>query len=145
MIVRGGENYYTRDEAAEIAHCSPSSIARWQSKGMVAQQKIGQRIYVPERELPRIRKLAEKEESICWDCIRSAAPKEIRCIWDASKGVQPVEGSTVKFIDRRPAPGMSSCVVGIVTACPLFVSLYENDNFEKMRRIYKLVEVENGV
>lgn len=141
MIVRRDGNYYTRDEAAELARCSPSSIARWQSKGMVAQQKIGQRIYVPERELPRLRKLAEKEDSICWDCIRSAAPKEIRCIWDRTKGKTPVEGATVKFIDRRPAPGMSSCVVGIVTDCPLFVSLYEDGNLDKIRRLRRCAEV----
>ena len=141
MICHNGVTYLTRDEAAEAAHCSNASIVRWQKKGLIMQKKIGVRMYVPEKEVPRCRKLAKKEESLCWDCIRSAAPKELRCIWDDSKGTIPVEGCEIKFEHRSAQNGASACTVGLVTACPEFVSLYDNDNLEKIRRLRRCTEV----
>lgn len=141
MINRNGKIYLTREEAAEAAHCHKGSVERWQRKGLIMQAKFGARIYVPESEIPRIKKMAKREDSICWDCIRSAAPKELSCIWDKSRGKTPVKGCSIKFVNRSACNGASACVVGIVTECPLFVSLYEDDNLDKIRRLRRCAEV----
>lgn len=60
--------------------------------------------------------------TLCWNCIRSAAPPSLQCIWDESKGQQLPEGAVTQH------DANSIGYPTIVTSCPEFLPLYERKN-----------------
>lgn len=74
----------------------------------------------------------ESKQSICWDCIRSAAPKGVRCIWDASKGRKLPEGveCTQVETDKR-TPYLKT----VVHTCPQFLSVYDKANQQLLEAV----------
>lgn len=68
--------------------------------------------------------------TLCWNCIRSAAPPSLQCIWDESKGQQLPEGAEYDgYLNDNGA-----CYGVIVTSCPLFLPLYERKNAELLEQ-----------
>lgn len=74
---------------------------------------------------PKFPEKKEYRQSLCWDCIRSAAPPGLRCIWDASNGTKLPEGATFtqEQLDSR-APYLKI----VVLTCPQFLSMYDRKN-----------------
>ena len=68
--------------------------------------------------------------TLCWNCIRSAAPPSLQCIWDKSKGQQLPEGAEYKGYLNSNGAGYGVTV----TRCPEFLPLYERENAELLER-----------
>lgn len=64
---------------------------------------------------PKKKKRKPIVDSICWDCIRSAAPPALQCSWD--KRLELPEGAEV--VVKKTVYGDTL----MVTKCPLFLSL----------------------
>lgn len=75
-------------------------------------------------EMPR--KLVE---SLCWDCIRSAAPPSLQCIRDKNKGYGMPEGA-----ESYSKPCIYGAVIKVVTSCPLYLSVRDKENEELLER-----------
>ena len=68
--------------------------------------------------------------TLCWNCIRSAAPASLQCIWDKSRGQQLPEGAEYKGYLNSNGAGYGV----VVTSCPEFLPLYERENAELLER-----------
>ena len=63
--------------------------------------------------------------SICFDCIRSAAPPSLQCIWDKSKAKILPEGAVTKVFDLAERTAVKK-----VISCPLYLSVYDPKNMK---------------
>ena len=66
--------------------------------------------------------------TLCWSCIRSAAPPSLQCIWDKTKGMKMPEGCEFTTDD------INHGIKTVITKCPEFLSLYERENVELLER-----------
>lgn len=85
----------------------------------------------PRNEKKPIRKTGRKggfEESLCFSCIRSAAPPELQCVWDKSRAQILPDGVIYRIVDGCEKPKT------IVINCPEFLSMYDENNAELLRQ-----------
>ena len=69
-----------------------------------------------------------KTGSLCWRCIRSAAPPSLQCIWDRSKAKKLPEGAEFKPLYNHL--GLTT----IVTKCPEYLSIFDKENIILLER-----------
>ena len=65
--------------------------------------------------------------SLCFSCIRSAAPPSLQCIWDASKATILPEGAVAEthiLSERIP--------VKKILSCPLYLSMDDQENMDML-------------
>lgn len=62
--------------------------------------------------------------SICFSCIRSAAPPSLQCVWDASHGTVLPEGA--KLSEKR--------VGKVVIKCPQYLSVHDERNMALLKK-----------
>ena len=126
---------------------SPEARLRHTERLRQKNQEILQKIREQEleRELDCERKAQVQNrggygQTICWNCIRSAAPPSLQCVWDKTKGKQLPEGC--KFITEDIHIGIKTVVIG----CPEFLSLYDEANrklLEEERQKNRKVMMDN--
>ena len=68
-------------------------------------------------------------ESLCYTCIRSAAPSSLQCIWDESRAKQLPDGAEVIALDARSVSKKSGKEIIVkVLDCPLYLDIRIPDN-----------------
>lgn len=74
------------------------------------------------------KKTCNHRMSICWDCIRSAAPPSLQCLNDKTKGARLPEGVDYTLNVT------SEYVRTLVISCPEFLSIHDKDNAELLEQ-----------
>jgi len=68
-------------------------------------------------------------ESLCYTCIRSAAPPSLQCIWDESRAKQLPDGAEVIALDARSVSKKSGKEIIVkVLDCPLYLDIRIPEN-----------------
>ncbi|MBP3342286.1 MAG: hypothetical protein J6K99_07150 [Peptococcaceae bacterium] len=66
--------------------------------------------------------------SLCWDCIRSAAPPALQCIRDKTKGERLPEGAECKI--EKISIGYKVTV----TSCPEYLPMMDKNNMNLLKQ-----------
>lgn len=78
----------------------------------------------PEKKLA-FRRPQNNVHSLCFNCIRSAAPPSLQCIWDKSGAKELPEGAVVEIFNSS-----ERIPVKKVISCPLYLSMNEPKNMK---------------
>ena len=74
---------------------------------------------------------SDRTESLCFTCIRSAAPSSLQCVWDESKAKQLPDGAEVIALEARSvskAKKSGKEIVVKVLDCPLYLDIRIPEN-----------------
>lgn len=97
-----------------------------------------------EFEKEKLRKLSQQATnkkdakkptmSLCWACIRSAAPPSLQCSWDKSRAKELPEGAEIELTHVKTGNyGGYYRENTTVTSCPEFLSVYDKENAELLK------------
>lgn len=119
-----------RLEAARKARKREQALKRKAKKILSANERVKkEEVQLWEEKMDDYKKWGFTG-TLCWNCIRSAAPPSLQCIWDKSKGQQLPEGAEYKGYLNSNGAGYGV----VVTSCPEFLPLYERENAELLER-----------
>lgn len=130
--IKPGERYGTYTVIARSDELDSGGVKKWICRcdcGNVEHFSRGQLLY--NRRLPcpcmNILKKVKKEhssaepriETLCWNCIRSAAPKSLQCEWDAT--IAEVIPAGAEMYD------------GKILTCPKYLTMEDEQNMALLR------------